>query len=86
MQTASYWEVDYAFMGASWWGGAVESGRSRNMCCVWDVSSQEIHVHTRLTYSLGAHVPERYRMAIPNADCKLIGVGSGDIRGGGDHG
>ena len=40
----------------------------------------------RVTCSLGSNVPKRCGMTVSNADCKLLGVGSGDICGGGDHG
>ena len=66
-------------------GGVVPSNRDKVGTCAV-LGMLFLKNYMRLTHSLGAHVPKRYRMAISNADCELLGVGSGDICGGGDHG
>ena len=66
-------------------GGVVPSNREEvGTCAVFGILF--LKKYTRVTCTLVAYVLDRYRMADTNAECKLIGVGCGDICGGGDHG
>ena len=66
-------------------GGVVPSNRHKLVTCVV-FETLFLKKYMRVTCTLGAHVPKRYQMAIPNAECKLLVGDGGDICGGGDHG
>ena len=65
--------------------GPVPSNRGKvGTCVVFGILFLKNYM--RVTCTLSAHCPKRYLRADINAECKLLGVVSGDICGGGDHG